>query len=371
MARVPQRVLGFGTYDSALHPRVAVLLTGLREHGLPVSECNEPLGLSTADKVRVLKQPWRLPRELVRVLGRWSALTRRARSLPAPDVVVVGYLGHVDVLLARRLFRRAIVVLDLLVLAGDTARDRGAGRWRQRLLTVLDRVAVRASDVVVVDTEEHRALLPAARRQDGVVVPVGAAPEWFAAATQRTTGPLRVVFFGLFTPLQGTPTLARALTYLADDVPCEVTLVGGGQDEPEVRRLLGDHPRLNWHAWVAADELPALVAAHDVCLGIFGTGDKARRVVPNKVFQGAAAGCALVTSDTPPQRRALGDAAVFVPAGDAHALARALTELARDPGAVARLARLAHERALNHFTATAVTEPLVARLLSVPARAAA
>ena len=45
-----------------------------------------------------------------------------------------------------------------------------------------------------------------------------------------------------------------------------------------------------------AADLPALVAGHDVCLGIFGTGDKALRVVPNKVFQGAAAGCAIVTS---------------------------------------------------------------------------
>ena len=73
-----------------------------------------------------------------------------------------------------------------------------------------------------------------------------------------------------------------------------------------------------------AANLPALVAGHDVCLGIFGTGDKALRVVPNKVFQGAAAGCAIVTSDTAPQRRALGDAAVLVPPGDPEALAAAL-----------------------------------------------
>jgi glycosyltransferase involved in cell wall biosynthesis len=42
------------------------------------------------------------------------------------------------------------------------------------------------------------------------------------------------------------------------------------------------------------------------------------------VFQGAAAGCAIVTSDIPPQRRALGDAALLVPPGDPAALAAAL-----------------------------------------------
>ena len=53
-------------------------------------------------------------------------------------------------------------------------------------------------------------------------------------------------------------------------------------------------------------------------------------MVPNKVFQGAAAGCAVVTSDTAPQRRVLGDAAVLVPPGDPAALAEALRSLAAD-----------------------------------------
>ena len=89
--------------------------------------------------------------------------------------------------------------------------------------------------------------------------------------------------------------------------------------DPDVRAAGGDG--VDWLDWVAPADLPALVADHDVCLGIFGRGDKALRVVPNKVFQGAASGCAVVTSDTAPQRRALGDCAVLVPPGDPEALA--------------------------------------------------
>jgi len=66
---------------------------------------------------------------------------------------------------------------------------------------------------------------------------------------------------------------------------------------------------------VPAAELPALVASHDVCLGIFGTGDKALRVFQQGV-PGSRRRCAVITSDTPPQRRVLGDAAVLVPPGD-------------------------------------------------------
>jgi glycosyltransferase involved in cell wall biosynthesis len=109
---------------------------------------------------------------------------------------------------------------------------------------------------------------------------------------------------------------------------------------------------------VSGEVLPAVVAAHDVCLGIFGTTPKAGRVVPNKLFQGAAAGCALVTSDTPPQRRLLGAAARYVPAGDAPGLAAALETLAGDPAQVRALAADAASLARSEFTAVAVTAPL-------------
>jgi glycosyltransferase involved in cell wall biosynthesis len=107
------------------------------------------------------------------------------------------------------------------------------------------------------------------------------------------------------------------------------------------------------------------VAGHDVCLGIFGTTPKAQRVVPNKVFQGAAAGCVIVTSDTPPQRDLLGDAALYVPPGDPRALAAALGGLADDPAAVAALSRRARDRARERFTPHATVGPLAARLQAI------
>jgi glycosyltransferase involved in cell wall biosynthesis len=108
--------------------------------------------------------------------------------------------------------------------------------------------------------------------------------------------------------------------------------------------------------------LPAVVAAHDVCLGIFGVGPKALRVVPNKVYQGAAAGCAVVTSDTRPQREALGDAAVFIRPGDAQALAAALRALADDAPALAKLRAAARDRARERFSSAVVVTALRERL---------
>jgi len=119
---------------------------------------------------------------------------------------------------------------------------------------------------------------------------------------------------------------------------------------------------VEWIDWVEPELLPYLVACHDVCLGIFGTGPKALRVVPNKVFQGAAAGAAIVTSDTPPQRQELGDAAAYVPAGDPNALAAELRRLAEDRERLWELRVAAFGRANERFHPVAVIEPLNARL---------
>jgi glycosyltransferase involved in cell wall biosynthesis len=383
------RWLAFGTYDVQAHPRVAVLLEGLTDHGELVEEVVEPLGLSTAARVELLRRPWRLPWAAGRVLARWSRLTARTwprlvrRHDPAYDAVLVGYLGHFDVLLARALILTGRVghprrpgptlVLDHLVSAAGTAHDRGlagpAG-LKTRLLSALDAAALRAAHVVVVDTSERLPELTPRARSRAVVVPVGATREWFAAGSRwhgraEPGGPLRVVFVGLFTPLQGVETIARALAGVAPlmaDGTLEVTLVGTGQDHARAQEIIGRSPGVTWLDWVPAPELPELVASHHVGLGIFGTTAKARAVVPTKVFQAAAAGCAVVTSDTAPQRDSLGDSAVFVPPGDPTTLAETLHGLAANRPEVDRLRVAAFRRAQAAYSAYAVVTPLLAHL---------
>jgi glycosyltransferase involved in cell wall biosynthesis len=372
------RTIIFGTYDTAMHPRIATIAEGLAARGFDVTECNIPLGLTTADRVDMLAKPWKAGGLVVRLASRWLGLAAKARRLGRPDAVVVGYLGHFDVHLARLLYRRGKVpiVLDHLISAANTAKDRRLdGGLKTKVLRLIDAAALRAADIVVVDTEEHLAIVPEKYRSKAVVVPVGAPTPWHEAAkdpsatASSTTGsePLRVVFYGLYTPLQGTPVIGEALGRIAG-APIEVTMIGRGQDEAETKRAAAANQSVRWLDWVPAAELPALVASHDVCLGIFGTGDKALRVVPNKVFQGAAAGCAVITSDTAPQRRVLGtvsqeSGAVLVPPGEAAALADALLRLASGREELLKLRHAARQLAAERFTPEQVVGPLTDRLL--------
>jgi len=356
------RILGFGTYDRQKHPRIGIVLDGLSQLGHEVTELNVPLGFSTAERVVMLGRPWLAYRMVLRLGKRWLALALAQMRLvgPPPDAVVVGYMGHFDIILARLLFGRTPIVLDLLILAADTGSDRGVSRGPKLLLLgALDRVAISCASVVLVDTEEQVGLLPARSRRKAVVAPVGAPDEWFTPPPERRScQPLRVVFYGLFTPLQGAPVIADAIAALPDDGSVEVTMIGTGQDLGEARRRVGGHGSVRWMDWVEPQELSRMISEFDVCLGIFGIAPKALRVTPNKVFQGAAAGCAIVTSDTPPQRRSMNDSALFVPPGDSSALAHALGFLARNPVEVFRLRSAAHERAEDFFRPPKVCEVL-------------
>lgn len=359
------RIRFFGTYDERKHPRVRVLREGLQEL-YQVRVDNLPVAIDTATRVEALRQPARLLRLAPALLWTWVRLAVRGVHGPRPHVVIVGHLGHFDIVVARLLFPRAILMLDYMISVADTARDREVGDRGivLRLLQLLDRMATFIADIVLVDTPENLETVPPRSRHKAVAVPVGADVSWFAAsdakehthASDQSEG-LSVVFFGLYTPLQGAPVIGAALRELhRRGTKVTATMIGTGQERSLTEAASGDAP-VTWIDWLDANQLPSVVARHDVCLGIFGVGPKARRVVPNKAYQGAAAGCIVVTSDTGPQRRAL-PVARFVPAGDQAALADLLEALATSTDTSAtRLATRDYARA--HFGPDKVVAPLV------------
>jgi glycosyltransferase involved in cell wall biosynthesis len=165
------------------------------------------------------------------------------------------------------------------------------------------------------------------------------------------------VFYGTFAPLQGAVTIGEAVAACRRDA-IQFTIVGRGQDHAAAKRAAGSEANVRWIDWIEAEQLPATVAEHHVCLGIFGAGAKGLRVVPHKVYEGAAAGCAIVTAGTDAQRRLLDEAAEFVPPGDSHALAETLRRLANDPDRVRALRDAAYRRASEAFHPRAIAQRL-------------
>ena len=367
----PLRVCLFGSYDRVAHPRIAILEAALREGGAEVVEAHVPAWLGgTDEKLAAARSPFS-PGGLARLALTWIRLAARYRQVGPHDVVLVGYFGHLDVLLARVLARRKRRVLDMFLSVYDTVvLDRGtvgAASLQARLAGLLDRLAVRASDLALLDTVAQVDFvtgelgLPAGKL---AAVPVGAEPWHFPDGPPPEGGRMKVLFYSTFIPLHGAGTVARAMRQL-DGEEVAFTVVGQGQDRAAFDQEVAGLDRVTVHDWVPYEHLGELVASHHVVLGLFGVTGKAWRVVPGKVYQAACAARAVVTADTPAMRAAFDpDEVVLVPRGDPDALATALRELAKDRTRAAQLGHRARARFERDYTPAAIAPRLVELLRS-------
>lgn len=324
------RVLYFGTYERG-YPRNAQVISCLRRAGVDVRERHEPVWENLEHKFAAG------PGTALRLALAEARLLRRTPG--EFDALLVGYPGHADLLAARRAARGRPVVFNPLVSLYDTlVADRGrfAPRsLRGRLLAALDRAALRAADLVVADTETHAEYLAelASLAPDRIATCFVGAEERLFTTGWKPEEPFTCLFVGKLIPLHGVETVLAAAR-LAPEL--RFRLVGSGQLEHLLRERPGN---VTWVPWVPYESLPGELHRAGCALGIFGTSDKAARVIPNKAFQALACGVPLVTADTPAARELLsGEEALLIPAGDPEALAEALRELAGDPARASRLA---------------------------------
>ncbi|HEU0336715.1 MAG TPA: glycosyltransferase family 4 protein [Gaiellaceae bacterium] len=325
------RVLYFGTYERD-YPRNALVIASLRSAGVEVVERH-------ADVWERRRHKWSPGLgSILRVAGAETSLLLGRKG--AFDAMIVGYPGHFDMPAARRIARRRPLVFNPLVsledtLVGDRARYR-PGTPGASVLRQIDRIAFRRADLVVADTVQHarffasRYELPAERLE---VCLLGADDALFRPGWQPP-GSFHVLFVGKLIPLHGLETILAAAA-LAPELAFRV--VGSGQ----LDAMLDERPpNVEWVPWIEYEDLPAAYQSAGCALGIFGTSDKARRVIPNKAYQALACGAPLITGDTPAARELLADGrdALLVPTGDPAALAAAVRRLAAEPALARQLA---------------------------------
>ncbi len=324
------RILLFGTYERD-YPRNAQVASCLRRAGVEVVERHVAVWEGREHK-------WATGPA---VLGRLALAQARLARPPRErfDAVLVGYPGHLDMPLARRVAGKQPLVFNPLVSLGDTlVADRGRfqpGSIPARLLHRVDRHALRLADLVIADTEANAdflAQLGGLPRERVAVCLVGAEDRLFSDGWVPSD-PFTCVFIGKLIPLHGVETILEAAR-LAPGMPFRV--IGSGQLD---RLLAGRPPNVEWIRWRPYVDLPAELRRAGCALGVFGTSDKARRVIPNKAYQALACGVPLVTSETPASRELLadGESALLVEPGSPAALAAAVERLASEPALARRL----------------------------------
>ncbi len=343
------RVCFFGAYDPA-YPRNRILRVGLARAGHEVIEAR-------AHERRAFR---RFP----------ALLAAFAKVGAGADVIFVPEFRHKDVPLARAIAGRRPLVFDPLVSRVDTlvedwglhAPGSGQARWNGWI----DRVSLGWSDRVLCDTWAHGRLfaslgVPTARLRR---VPVGAEDAFFRVPARRPNAEVRIVYLGGFLPLHGMLEVVAALGVLErSGVAFRAVLAGRGIEWEACRRqveVLG-LTRVELPGALPYSEAPEFLGAGDVVLGAFGAGEKAGRVVPHKVWQGLAAGRAVVTGEGDGVREWFTPGMHLETAqrGEPESLAAVLAHLIAEPDRRRALAESGRERALEVGTPDRVVAELV------------
>ncbi len=262
--------------------------------------------------------------------------------VPYPAVFVLYLMSWLPVR-----FRPRRIFTDAFISLYDTVvNDRRLLKHESlaaRILYRIEKKAYSLSTKIIVDTPQNARYLCALfslHESKVAAIPLSTDEGNFRPASYSgdLQGNCRVLFLGTLVPLHGIETILEAAAILSDRKDITFRIVGDGQDARKIEAWKSRHDvPLEWmRTWQSSAEVAREIFNSDICLGIFGAGDKAQRVCPFKFYAYAAIGRPVITGETAWTRDVLkADGERFfetVPVADAVALAERISRLAGDSG---------------------------------------
>jgi len=334
------KILYFGTYEKN-YSRNRIIIDGLRKNKQEVKECHFCLW-EEKDKTKKKINFLRLIVLAFKICTAYLILLIRYLRLNFDyDVMIVGYPGHLDIILAKILtfFRQKPLVFNPLISLYDSiVYDRSLIRPSSataRLILVWEKFIYHKSDFIILDTNihidyfVHQFNLPYSKFQR---IFVGAEDIFFKQnLVKKKNRKFKVLFFGKFIPLHGIEYILNAAKKLENNRDIAFEIIGSGQLSKKIKQKAkkDEIKNINFIEWIPYKKLPKFIAQADICLGIFGQSNKAQRVIPNKVFQSVALGKLVITENSPAILEAFNDEEniILCNKGDSSLLAQKIIRL--------------------------------------------
>ncbi len=233
----------------------------------------------------------------------------------------------------------------------------------------LERFLYRQADQVIVNSPGFLDHVQGRGARRVALIPNGADPLLFevhaAAEDLRRLYHLEdktvVLYAGAHGPANDLQVVLEAARQLENE-PIHFLLVGDGKDKPRLQQLA--------EAWglknvtflppVPKREMPTILRAADIGLAILKPLEEYKTTYPNKVFDYMAAGLPILLVIDGVIRKVVEQAecGLFVPPGDAQALAKATQELAADAQRRRRMGEQGRAYLEAHFSRRALGEQL-------------
>lgn len=358
----------FGIYDTN-YPRTRVIAKGLEKNGVKVILCRIDSSLSGSFRLRDLPL---LFYYYLKLLFRYINALRRSSF----DIILLGYPGWHVMPIAKliSLVTRRPLVFDAHYSIYDTdvvdRRFVKANSLYARLLFLIDKISCNLADIVLLDTYVHIAYFSRAfdiRKEKFRRILVGSDDDVFYPRSHaKRAEDFLVAFWGKYIPLQGVEYIVKAAKLLEDE-DIRFRLLGVGQQFPKVEDLCNRLKIRNIDFLpylVPYERLPDFVAEADLCLGIFGDTPKARRVIPNKVYESLAMGKPAITGDSVAMREVLvhGETCYLCRMGDAESLANSIRFLKENYDIRKRIADKGYQCFRERFTPKSICKELTISL---------
>jgi glycosyltransferase involved in cell wall biosynthesis len=282
-----------------------------------------------------------------------ARILRRYRTQVAQSY---GFYSNVPLMLAARIARVPVRV----------ASRRDMGEFLTPTFRLLERVAFRLADRVVVNAQAIRQELVSRRQTTGAkiaVIPTGVDVARFDAvpgspwpAASRAGGRKVVCMVARFRRQKDHPTFLRAVQQvIKEGATASFVLAGDGHLRGRVEELsrnLGLNAALRFAGGVSPDAMPRFLRQVDIAV----LASRGNEGIPNVVLEAMAAGKPVVATDTGGCREAVldGITGFLVPPGDVEALAQRVRRLLGDDATAEQMGRAGRRRVETEFSMDAM-----------------
>lgn len=294
----------------------------------------------------------------------WGYVEARLRRISPTDLLFVPCFCQKDIDAALRYghYYNIPVLIDPLISLYDSRvferKTINPDSRKARRLLKWEFSAFSRADGVIADTEAHGRYyseMLGVDREKIHIIPVGAEESLFypAKTVKGINQPVQVLFYGSFLPLQGVEVITDAiLCYQGPSIAWCLLGGTGTQRQAKCAQVLSGLDNVTFEQNIPYEKLARRIHQADILLGVFGSSDKTRRVIPNKVYQSIACGKPVITCDAPyPDDLVNGkDSGIFrVPPGNAAKLADTIAQLASEPNALTITGENARKTYIKYF----------------------
>ena len=335
----------FGIYNPD-YSRNRILIKGLRENGVEIIECQSDLG----------------------GVRKYFDLIKKHRAIKNKyDLMIVGFPGYQAMILARILTRKKIIFDAFASFYDSMVLDRKLVEkysFSALYFWLLDFLACFLADKILLDTNEQINYFVETfkiKKEKFIRVFVGSDDKLLKPEKETIDkNYFLVVFFGSFIPLQGVDYIIKAARILENE-NVRFRIIG---TKIKSKYQNNDLKNIEFLDNVPYEKLSDYITRADASLGIFGDTAKAKRVIPNKVYESLAVGTAIITGESAAVRELLENRknVLFCNLADGEDLAKKILELKVDSGLRNKISQNGYKLFVEKLTPKIIVREMLAMI---------